>query len=344
LPDRRQGRQPAAIRRRLPWSGNAKGAALLCLGIFIFTVQDVIIRWLSGGYPVHQVAFIRSLVALPLVVLIVWYQVGLAAIGTRYPVRQVLRGFCFFGSYMTYYVALASVPLAELVAIAFSTPLLIALLSAVFLKERIGLLRIAAILVGFAGVLLVVRPGSEVFDPAALIVLVSVFTYSVGTLLSRTLGQSESGAVMTFYATIVYLGASGGLSLVLFDGVEVAGSHASVAFMARSWAMPTALDLALLAAIGFIFAAGFFCLAEAYRVGESSAVAPFEYTSLLWATLSGFLFFAEVPGPLTFAGMALIVGSGLFIIWREAQLKKAARPRPPATRSRSNSRASGSSA
>jgi drug/metabolite transporter (DMT)-like permease len=340
-PPRPQSAQPIEhpAPERAPRSGNVRGALFLCFGIFIFMFQDVIIRWMSGSYPIHQVVLIRSVVALPLVTAIVWYEVGLRALATRRIGLHVARGFSSFTTYMTYYLALAALPFAENVAITFSSPLVITVLSVIFLGERVGLLRAAAVLTGFAGVLLIARPGTSVFDPAALIAVVSACTYGISALIARPLGRTDSAAVMSFYTTLIYLGMSTGLSLVLHGGVEGGeGAHKSLAFMSRPWMWPGPLDLALICATGVIAAVGFDCLNEAYRSGEPSAVAPFEYTSLLWATAVGFLLFGEVPGLITIGGTALIVLAGLVILFSEMRRKteaaQAGRPanRPPQRR------------
>lgn len=322
---------------------NARGAAFLAFGVFIFSFQDVIVKWVSGGaYPVHEIVFIRSIVALPIVTLIAWWDVGFAGFTTRRIGLQVLRGLLAFTCFTTYYLAIAAMPLAEVVAITFSSPLVIIMLSMLFLKERVGIDRILAVLVGFAGVLLITRPGSSVFEPAALIAVLSAIAYGFNAMLARVLGPTEQASIMSFYSTIVYLGVSAGLGLVLWQGTPVESTHPSLAFMSRPWAMPTAVDFGLISITGVISAFGFYCLAQAYRTGEASVVAPFEYTSMLWATLLGLVIFAEVPGPMTIAGMALIVGAGLFVIWRDVSRRAApapARRKPAAVRRRPQSSA-----
>ncbi|MEZ5775687.1 MAG: DMT family transporter [Hyphomicrobiaceae bacterium] len=293
--------------------------AFLAFGVFIFVFQDVIIKLLSGGYPVHQLVFVRSVVALPLVFLILIFDSGLQALSTRRIGMHMLRGTLAFGCFTTYYVAMAALPIADVVAIVFSSPLLITLLSAVILKDRIDLFRGLAVLVGFIGVLLITRPGSTVFDWAALVAVLSAVFYAFNSLVARTLGRTDSGGAMSFYSMLMYLGISGGLGLVLHGGVPGEPSHPSLAFMARAWVMPTAYDLGLMSATGVISAIGFYCLAQGYRLGESSVVAPFEYTAMLWATIAGYLVFGEVPALFSFVGMGLIVAAGIFNIVREVR-------------------------
>jgi drug/metabolite transporter (DMT)-like permease len=301
---------------------NGIGIAFLVVGIFVFSFQDVIVKWVSGNYPVHQIVFIRSAVALPLVLMIVWYDVGLHALATRRIGLQMLRGFLAFTSYTSYYLALAAMPLADVVAINYSSPLLITLLSMVLLKEKVGMRRIGAVLVGFFGILLVTRPGNGVFEPAALLALLSAVAYGCNSLVARKLGETDSGAVMAFYSTLVYLGVSIGLGAVLWNGAGEGQTHPSLAFISRAWAVPTAFDMLLFVITGVIAAIGFYCFAQAYRMGEANVVAPFEYTGMIWAVILGYVVFAEIPEFTTTTGILLIVAAGLFVIYREMQTKQ----------------------
>lgn len=176
--------------------------------------------------------------------------------------------------------------------------------------------------VGFVGVLLITKPGGATFEPAALIALVCAFTYAASQMLSRKLGRDDSSALMSFYAATFYLIVSGLLGLSLGDGAFATSVHPSIEFLLRAWRVPTTFDLALMLGTGVISAFGFFLLAQAYRLGESSAVAPFEYTGLIWASIWGVAIWAEVPNGVSIAGIVLIVAAGLFVLMRERRLNR----------------------
>ena len=222
-----------------------------------------------------------------------------------------------FVSYTTYYLAIVALTLADAVTLFYSCPLFVTLLSAPFLAERIGPKRYAAVLVGFAGVVVIMRPGSTLFDPAVLLGVAAAGSYAVSVIITRRLSSSEAGSTMSFYAMVTFIAVSAIVGLVLGDGRFMTEVHPSAAFLFRPWVLPGLRDFLLLAICGLIAGGGFYLLTQAYRVGSPSVVTPFEYTSLPWALLWGYLLWDERPGPATLIGLALILGSGLYIIYRE---------------------------
>jgi drug/metabolite transporter (DMT)-like permease len=155
------------------------------------------------------------------------------------------------------------------------------------------------------------QPGSGVFEPAALLSLLSALMYAAAMLMTRKLGVGEAASVMSFYQnTVVLLGALAIAGVSYGTGVHSA-SHPSVAFLVRAWEMPTLRDFLLMGFCGVVAASGMFFLSQAYRIARASSVTAFEYTGILWAPLWGFLFFAEVPRLTTLAGAAMVVGAGL---------------------------------
>lgn len=282
----------------------------------IFPVQDVIIKMLSGEYAVHQVVFLRSAFALPIVLVISRFE------GQLWPLKigswrlQLLRGLSAFASYMVYYMALATIGLAETAAITFTTPIFVTLLAVAFLGERIGLFRWLAVVTGLIGVAIIVQPGRGVFEPAAVLALLAAVTYAASIIATRKLGHRTNGGTMTVVTLLIYLAAGGGLGLA-FSFVDIQSPHPSFAFLFREWKWPDPGDWLLLLAIGVTSALGFFALSQAYRLAEASVVTPFEYTYMLWAVLWGWVFFGTLPAFSTWAGLFLIVGAGLLIVFRE---------------------------
>lgn len=295
----------------------ALGVLSLLAGIAVFSVQDVIIKLISGTYPVHEAMTVRSLVALPLLLAIVALNGGVATLASGRAPLLILRGAIMFVSYTTYYLAFAALPLATCIAIFFATPLFITILSAAFLHEKVEAPRWAAVLAGFAGVLLIVRPGSAVFDMAALLPIVAALTYAVSQILARKLGADQSASVMTFYSNGVYLVAGLVLALIFGNGGPAEGMHKSLAFLVRGWVAPNATDLLLMAACGVIAAIALTLLSQAYRSAKASTIAPFEYAAILLSVAYGWFIWGEWPDPVSWGGIAVVIGSGLYVMVRE---------------------------
>jgi len=306
------GRTHASEARDAP----VRGIVYLVAGISVFSFQDVLIRALSGAYAVHEIVFVRSLVALPLLVLVLWLGEGLAALRTRRPLLHLVRGAFLLAAYTLYYMAIAAMPLADAVALFFSAPLLITLIAIPALGERVGPRRWLGVAVGFAGVLVMLRPGASALDPAAGFALGAALAYAAGAIVTRRLGASDGGAAMAFSTTLLYLVVTPVLALVVAGTGD--GGDASLAFLTRPWRLPTTADLGLMAACGAIAAFGFLFLSQAYRAAPASTVAPFEYVGLPWAVLWGYAVWGELPGPATLVGVALVVGAGLYVLRRES--------------------------
>ncbi len=294
-----------------------KGIAFLVTGVTVFSLQDVIIKSLSDGYPAHEIVFVRGLVALVPLLIIVRLESGGWALRTRQPVLVLLRGLAGFLSYTTYYLALTVLPLADTATLFYSSPLFITALSVPMLGERIRLRRWLAVAAGFAGVVVVMRPGSGTIDPAMVLGVLAAISYAFMVMITRRLGKTEAGGTMSVYSMFVFIAASGAIGLTLGDGAYDTEAHGSAHFLLRAWMLPTWGDFGLLALCGLIAGIGFYCLSQAYRVAAPSLVAPFEYASLPWALLWGYVFWGDIPGPATIFGILLVVASGLYIIRRE---------------------------
>ncbi len=291
---------------------NTAGIISLVLGVMLFSVQDAIIKALSTGYPVTQVLFVRCSVSLPILAVMVAYETGLSRLRTANAWPLVVRGLIMLVAYTSYYMAIAALPLAESVAIFFTAPILVTAMSGPMLNERVSGLAWVAVLIGFAGVVVIVQPGSSVFEPAALLSLLSAATYAFSMVLARRLGTQDTATVMSFYQNFVYLvGAFVMTYAFRFMGFEHL-PHPALDFLVRPWVMPNWHDLGLMAACGIIAAVAMSLLTHAYRSAEASLVTIFEYTGMVWAPLWGFLFFAETPSLPVWLGISLIVGAGLF--------------------------------
>jgi drug/metabolite transporter (DMT)-like permease len=292
----------------------ALGIAYLCLGVLVFSLQDAVIKAVSGNYPLTQVVSIRCIVSAPILLAMVHFESGVRSIISRDFVPLTGRAFLLLLAYTTYYMAFPALPLADAVALYFTVPLFALAFAVPLLGERIGWRRITAVMIGFAGVVVMLRPGAGLFEPAALLSLFSAATYALSMLMARRLGTGTTASVMAFYQNGVYLlGAMLTAAILTATGIQEAG-HPSLNFLVRPWVWPTLPDFLLIASCGVIAAMGMTLLTNAYRVAKASVVTSFEYTGMLWAPLWGFLFFGEVPYLTTLAGAGLIVAAGLFAL------------------------------
>jgi drug/metabolite transporter (DMT)-like permease len=287
--------------------------ASVAAGVLIFSTQDAIIKFLSGDYAVTQANVTRCVVALPILFWFVHLEGGVRQIASRRLPALSLRGLILLVAYTAYYMALPALPLATVVALFFTAPLFITLLAAIFLGEQVGWRATTAVVIGFAGVLIMTVPGFGRFEPAILLPLVSACAYAITQVHARKLGVSEPASVMAFYQNGIFLlGAA--LIAALFHGLGLtSATHPSLDFLVRPWVVPNLTDFGLMAACGVIAAFGSTLLTHAYRTAEANLITVFEYTGLIWAPLWGFLFFAEVPGPRAIVGIALIIGAGLLV-------------------------------
>lgn len=297
----------------------AKGIAYLIAGIAVFSLQDLILKLLSGGYPLHQAMVLRSLTAIPFLLLLVHWEGGLRSLLTPGTRAMIRRGVVMFTAYTCYYLALAALPMATTVALYFSAPLFITILSVFFLAEKVGPRRWIALMAGFAGVLIMVRPGGDLFDWAALLPVLAGLTYAISMISARRLGSTETASALAFWGNAVFLLGGLILSALFGSGAWEGDAHPSLAFLLRGWVLPTPFDTMLMMACGIIAAAGLTLLTQAYRVAEASAVTPFEYTGLIWSVLYGWIFWQDWPNGTDWLGIAIITGAGLYILWRESR-------------------------
>lgn len=306
-------------------SATQRGILALVVGIAVFSLQDVILKRLSGDYPLYQAMIIRSLTAVPLLLIIVRVLDGrLSTITTPNWRWMFARGFLNFVAYTAYYLGLAAMPMADTVALFFTAPLFITVAAALVFRERIGPMNILALLAGFAGMLMIFNPSASVFDPAALLPVLGAFGYALTQLATRVLGRTETAGAMTFWGNLTFLVSALSLAVIFGSGSYDGATHPSLAFLTRGWQEMPIRDLLLFMACGLIASIGLSLLTYAYRVAPSSSVAPFEYSFIIWGVLWGWLFWAQLPAVPAWGGIALLIGAGLLVIRVEARTEKAA--------------------
>ena len=294
-------------------------AACLVGGVLVFSMQDVILKWISGSYPLTQAMAIRSTTAI--VILLIWIGrvEGLHKIFSRRWRTLAWRGTILMVAYGTYYLAFPAMKLAEVVTLFFIAPILITALGQPLLGERVRFGGWVAVLVGFAGVVVTYWPGlsgRSSLDWALLLPIVAALTYGLSAIMVRKLGPTESASVMGLYQNAMYLLWVLALAVLFNTGwIPTTDLHPSLAFLLRPWSFEHWEEVAMLVACGPISALGTVLLAQAYRMTEANFVATFEYTGLIWATLWGFLIWGEIPTLYMIAGAALIIGAGLYMLF-----------------------------
>lgn len=288
---------------------NLHGIMLVIASMAFFTLEDMFIKQLSGTLPVGQILICLG-VGSGLVFAVMARMQGHSLFAPRcWRLRPVLRASTEAVSAMSFASALALVDISVVAAVFQATPLVITMGAALFLGEQVGWRRWLAICVGFAGVLLIIRPGLDSFEPAALLVVIAVLGVATRDLMTRVMDSAVPSTVVSFQAFLAVIPA--GLLLLAFTPGEVK------AMVQNEY---------LMMAGGVLFGVlGYYGIVTATRVGDASAVTPFRYTRLLFSILAGVLVFGEQPDGLTLAGAALIIGSGLYTFVREQRLARRAR-------------------
>ena len=283
--------------RALPLSHETTGVLLALTAVACFASMDALSKGLSQRYDPVMVTWARYLSQAVLVVLILSPRLGKVA-RARYPLIQLVRSALIFGATLCFFIAIAFVPLAEATAVFDVAPLMITALAALILKEPVGPRRWAGVAAGFVGALIIIRPGLSVFQPMALLPMLGAFCYALHAIATRFLGRDENP-----WTTFLYSGAIGAVCASLLVPFH--------------WSMPTVEDALLMTLSGAVGGVGQFLLILAFARASASTLAPTTYFGLIMATILGFVFFGDAPDLWTVLGAAVIVGSGLYVWWRE---------------------------
>jgi S-adenosylmethionine uptake transporter len=301
---------------------NIRGVGFLVLGMLIFSLQDIAVKWIGGDYPILEIVAFRSVIAIPFTLLFYRLEGRRGFPVTRRYRLEILRGLFFFLAYTAHFMSLAALSLAEIAAIRYSGPLLITLLSVVWLRETVGLRRWLALLVGFAGVLLIVRPGLATFNLGSIFKLIGVLFYALATIVTRKLQTTDSSATQAFYTSLVYLVAAFILAPIVAAVGNFPDAHPSIAFLFHTWAMPSLLDWAIMSALGLVWAGGLYFISRAYSSSPASTMAPFEYLSLPISMIWDFVLWRGVPTWMTLAGALLTLSSGMYVLYVERRKRR----------------------
>jgi len=297
-----------------------KGALILSAAVFVTGVQDLFIKDLSAAYPVWEMQIFRGGAAALLIFGWIVLGGGLRQLtGTRPSLLLLARSAVLATASLCFYVALAGMQFADAVAIYFSLPLMIAALSGFLIGEKVPPQRWVAIAVAFVGVAIIAQPTRGIFNPATLIALFSTLCYAVGLMLTRPVGMRVPSSVMGLWQLLAFVTTGILLGLVFGSGAFHDPAHPSFSYLTHGWVAPTPWHLLEMLGFGVAAALATILYTAGYKVVAPSFVAPFEYQSLFYASLWQFLWWGDVPAGTTFAGAALIVAAGLWMIWRESR-------------------------
>ena len=283
---------------------NGAGISFMLLAVLLYGFMDALIKYQAARYPVVEVMFFRSLFALVPLLWLIRRGGGFTALRTRQPRLQALRAIVGFVSLLCFFQAFALMPLADVVAIGFAAPLFITALSVPLLGEHVGWRRWSAVLVGFLGVLIMVRPGAGLLGFASLVALLGTLTYAVSIIVIRRLSTTDGNAPTVASFTVFAVIATG--SVLPFY-----------------WVTPVGADWIMLVAMGLLGGAGQIAFTHAFSLAPPVIVAPFDYANMLLATALGFLIWGDVPTATILAGAVLVIASGLYIVYREAMRREA---------------------
>ena len=306
-----------------PLSAGMAGVAFLLVGTVLISINDMLMKALSGGYPLHQLVLIRSLIGICFSLAIVQVEGGWSILKTRRPGLHILRGLLIVSANMTYFLALAVLPLADATALFFVAPILITLLSIPVLGETVGPWRSGAVAVGLVGVVLMQRPwaSSEVLGASRLVLSLPVFAafaYALMQVITRKVGAESKASAMAVYIQVIFVVVSLIFGIVAGDGRFVSDtSGPSLQFLLRAWIWPPQEDWPTLIGLGLCSAIIGYALSQAYRLSDAATVAPFEYAALPLAVFWGWFIWGDLPVLEVWLGMALIVGAGLVVFLRE---------------------------
>jgi drug/metabolite transporter (DMT)-like permease len=286
-------------------------------------MQDAVVKGLSDTIPAYETLIFRTLASLPLLIGWLVYSGGLSQMFKSHLGGLLMRSALLSSAYLAFVLSIAAMPLATAVSIYFTMPFFVAGLSGYALGERVPLYRWIAIIVGFVGVLITVRPGVQPLEPGVFFALYSAFGYAWAQMWGRKLSHQVSAAVIVNWQNLVYFITGIVVALAVWAIGDVGAQDKALAFLTRPWVWPDQTQFWMLIAMGVLsaIAAAFFLMA--YRFAEANFVAPFEYSAIIWATLNGVLFFGDFPDVWNWIGTAVLVAAGLWMLWKDRQLKTA---------------------
>jgi len=280
----------------------------MLLSILLFSLMDANVKWLGATYPTSQIMFFRCALALVPVLVIITMRGGMVILRTRQKKLHLLRSLMGVSAMGLAFYAFSLMPLAEAVSLLHTAPLFMTALSVLLLREKVGLRRWSAVLLGFAGMLLVIRPGAGMLESGSLYMLAAAFLIGGTTIVIRILGRLDDPVCITFYFTAT------GVVVSLFG------------LLLQGWIAPDGSDLLLLILVGLLGGMAQYLMTLSYQNLAVAIVAPLKYLTIVSGGLIAYLVWGEVPDLQSVCGITVIVASGLYTLHRELQLKKPSTP------------------
>ena len=298
-------------------NNNPKGIILILIGMLIFSIQDSIMKYIYNSVSLYEIYIIRTLVSFLIILLFLKLTKKPIIFKTHYPFLTFCRVILFFFGFSSFYVSLTIMPLVTATALFFVTPFLITVLAKFFLKDQIGLRRWSAVIIGFIGVYIILNPNFDNFNYLKLTPILCAFCYSLSMIIIKKTSDKDDVYQQMFQFYIGALIISGTFYFLIGDGQYNTINNPAAQFIFREWFSNLEFSLIYLIILGFTASVGFLLLFSAYRIASPAVVSPFEYSILVWSSLSGWFFFDEIPGLRTIFGIILIVCGGVYIFIRE---------------------------
>ena len=310
-------------------NNNTKGIILILVAMLIFAVQDSLMKYIYNSVALYEVYLFRTIISFTLIIIYLKILKKPIVFKTHYPLLTFCRVILFFFGFSSFYIALTIMPLATATALFFVTPFLITIFAKFILKDQIGPRRWMAVIIGFIGVYIILDPNFDDFDYFSLSPILCAFCYALSMIIIKKTSKKDNVYQQMFQ---FYIGAMI-ISIIFYffigDGRYDTVDNPAAQFIFREWFSNLEFSLIYMIVLGFTAAAAFLLIFSAYRIASPAVVSPFEYSILVWSTLSGWVFFNEVPKINTLIGMCLIVGGGVYIFIREkAQEQSIATEKP----------------
>ena len=298
-------------------NNNPQGIIYILLAMLAFSVQDSIMKYIFSFVSLYEVYLIRTLVSLTVILLFLKLTKKAIIFKTQYPLLTFFRVVLFFFGFSFFYISLTVLPLGTATALFFVTPFLITIFAKFFLKEQIGPRRWLAVIIGFIGVYVILDPNFSNFNYMSLTPILCAFCYSFSMIIIKITSEKDSVYTQTFTFYIGAIIISILFYFIISDGRYNTIDHPASQFIFREWFSNLENSILFMIATGFTASLAFVLTFSAYRVASPAVVSPYEYSILLWSSLSGWFFFNEIPDLKTIIGIVLIVCGGIYIFIRE---------------------------
>ncbi|WP_415321950.1 DMT family transporter [Candidatus Pelagibacter sp. Uisw_092] len=301
----------------MPTQNKVKGILFILLGMAFFSIQDALIKFIYEDAALYELYFGRTFVALILLVAYLKLSKQKIILKTHYPLLTIFRVICFFFGFSFFYISLTYMSLAEANALFFSSPFFVSILATIFLKEKVGIRRWSAILLGFLGVYIVLNPNFNDFDYMKLAPVACALCYSISMTITKITSEKDNVYTQMIH---LYLGALL-ISIVFFiftgQGQFDNFSDPAFQFIFREWFTNPSYAWPFIVVMGCIGTFAFYFVFSAYSIASPSVVSLYEYSLIIWSILTGYILFNNTPTQRTLIGVAIIIGAGLYIYLRE---------------------------